>query len=90
MIIVSSRPAATSVVSREVVPKIIEVFVSCTQTKTYEEFTQLIIYRLLTRHNNNIEILSLKGGKHNKYFDDLCRLAFNTTINSKQVQANKN
>ena len=39
------------------------------------------------RHNIKIEFYSLKElcGLNKKYFDDLCRPAFNMTINSKQV-----
>ena len=60
---------------------------SCTQTKIYEQFTELIIHRHLTRHNTGTELHSLKElhGIPKKYFDDLCRLAFNMTTDSKQV-----
>ena len=60
---------------------------SCTQTKIYEQFTRLIIHRHLTRHNAGTELPSLKElhGIPKKYFDDLCRLAFNMTTDSKQV-----
>ena len=60
---------------------------SCTQTKIYEQFTQLIIHRNLTRRNADTEIPSLKElhGMPKKYFDNLCRVAFNMTTDSKQV-----
>ena len=60
---------------------------SCTQTKIYEQFTMLIIHRHLTRRNADTELPSLKElhGMLKKYFDDLCRLAFNMTTESKQV-----
>ena len=60
---------------------------SCTQTKIYEQFTRLIIHRHLTRRNADTELPSLKElhGIPKKYFDDLCRLAFKMTTDSKQV-----
>ena len=60
---------------------------SCTQTKIYEQFTQLIIHRHLTRSNADTELPSLKElhGIPKKYFDDLCHLAFKMTTDSKQV-----
>ena len=60
---------------------------SCTQTKIYEQFTRLIILRHLTRRNADTQLTSLKElhGKPKKYFDNLCRLAFNMTTDSKQV-----
>ena len=60
---------------------------SCTQTKIYEQFTQLIIHRHLTRRNPDTELPSMKElhGMTKKCFDDLCRLAFNMTTDSKQV-----
>ena len=149
MIIVSSRPAATSTIRKEVLTKRIEVFgfskqqifeyigkfpfsalsagastvqtklkdylvrnpnifdmcylpvhaamicylfeydndhISYTQTKIYEQFARMIIQRHLLRHNIELEIHSLKElcGIHKKHFGDLCRLAFNMTINFKQ------
>ena len=61
--------------------------ISYTQTKIYEQFTRLIIQRHLLHRSFQLELHSLKElcGIHKKYFDDLCRLAFNMTINSKQV-----
>ena len=60
---------------------------SCTQTKIYEQFTQLIIHRHLTRRNADTELPSLKElhGMPKKYFDDLCHLACKMTTDSKQV-----
>ena len=60
---------------------------SCTQTKIYEQFTLLIIHRHLTRRNPDTELLSLKElhGMPKKYFDNLCRLAYKMTTDSKQV-----
>ena len=147
MIIVSSRPAATSTIKKEVLTKLIEVFgfskqqifdkfpfsalsagartvqtklknylvrnpnifdvcylpvhaamicylfendndhISYTQTKIYEQFALMIIQRHLLRHNIELELHSLKElcGIHKIYFDELSRLAFNMTINSKQA-----
>ena len=150
MIIVSSRPAATRSIKKEVITKRIEVFgfskqqifeyidnfpfsylsagaiavqdrlkeylernpnifdmcylpvhaamicflfeyendrISYTQTNIYEQFTRFVIQRHFLRHNFELEVHSLKElcGIHKKYFDDLCHLAFNMTINSKQV-----
>ena len=61
--------------------------ISFTQTKIYEQFTRLIIQRHLLRHNFELELNSLKElcGIHKKYFEDICRLAFNMTDNYKQV-----
>ena len=62
-----------------------------TQTKIYEQFTQLIIHRHLKCHNVEIRLHSLKAlsGVHKKYFDDLCHHAFTMTINSKQVMTHQ-
>jgi len=64
---------------------------SSTQTKIYEEFTQLIIYRHLVRQGFSQHLDSLKNLDpiHKKYFSDLCTLAFNMTVNSKQVISSK-
>ena len=61
--------------------------IPCTQTKIYEEFTRSMILRHLKRHNNDIRLCSLKelGGNIKEHFNHLCHLAFNMTINSKQV-----
>ena len=61
--------------------------ISYTQTKIYEQFTRMIIQRHHLRRSFELEVHSLKElcGIHKKYLDDLCRLAFNMTINYKQV-----
>ena len=61
--------------------------ISSTQTKVYEEFARLIIQRHLARHEECKELASLKDlkGVHAKHFENLCRLAYEMTINSKQV-----
>ena len=61
--------------------------VSATQTKVYEEFTRLIIHRHLARYENCKALSSLNdlGKQHAKYFKDLCLLAYEMTIKSKQV-----
>ena len=63
------------------------VHISYMQTKIYKQFTRLIIQRHLLRRSFEVELHSLKElcGIHKKYLDDLCHLAFNMTINSKQV-----
>ena len=61
--------------------------ISSTQTKVYEEFARLIIQRHLARHEECKELASLKDlkGVHAKHFENLGRLAYEMTINSKQV-----
>ena len=61
--------------------------VSATQTKVYEEFTRLIIHRHLARHENCKALASLSDldEENRKLFKDLCRLAYEMTIKSKQV-----
>ena len=61
--------------------------VSATQTKVYKEFTRLIIQRHLARYQNCIALASLKDLdiQYAKYFKDLCHLAYEMTIKSKQV-----
>ena len=61
--------------------------VSSTQTKVYEEFARLIIQRHLARHEECKELASLKDLKcvHAKHFENLCLLAYEMTINYKQV-----
>ena len=53
----------------------------------YEEFIRLTIQRHLTRHEECKELASLKDlkGVHVKHFENLCCLAYEMTINSKQV-----
>ena len=60
---------------------------SATQTKVYEEFTRLIIHRHLARHENCKALNSLNDldGENKKQFKDLCDLAYEMTIKSKQV-----
>ena len=60
---------------------------SPTQTRVYEEFTLSIIYRLLVSQESCLALNSLKDlkGAHAKYFKDLCHLAYEMTIKSKQV-----
>ena len=61
--------------------------ISSTQTKVYEEFTRLIVQRHLTRHEECKELTSLKllEGVHAEHFKNLCHLAYEMTIKSKQV-----
>ena len=61
--------------------------VSATQTEVYKEFTRLIIQRHLARHENCKALASLKDldDKCEKCFKDLCHLAYEMTIKSKQV-----
>ena len=60
---------------------------SPTQTRVYEEFTLSIIYRFLASQENCLALESLKDlkGVHTQSFKDLCRLAYEMTIKSKQV-----
>ena len=61
--------------------------ISSTQTKMYDEFTRLIIQRHLTRHEECQELVSLKDLKYEyaTRFENLCLLAYEMTIKSKQV-----
>ena len=58
-----------------------------TRTKIYEEFVRCIILRHLTRYNCEAQLTSLQdlSGNTKIYFSSLCHLAFEMTINSKQV-----
>ena len=58
-----------------------------TRTKIYEEFVRCIKLRHLTRYNDEAQLTSLQdlSGNTKIYFSSLCRLAFEMTINSKQV-----
>ena len=58
-----------------------------TRTKIYEEFVRCIILRHLTRSDDEAQLTSLQdlSGNTKIYFSNLCRLAFEMTINSKQV-----
>ena len=60
---------------------------SPTQTRVYEDFTLSMIYRHLIRDEDCQALESLKDleGAHAQYFKDLCRLAYEMTIKSKQV-----
>ena len=58
-----------------------------TETKIYEYFTLLTIKRMLERNNDSTIITSLqmlKGSLH-KSFENVCRMAFDMTVSSKQV-----
>ena len=61
--------------------------VSATQTKVYEEFTRMIIQRYLAHYENCKALASLNelDDEYKKYFKDLCNLAYEMTIKSKQV-----
>ena len=61
--------------------------ISSAQTKVYEQFTRLIILRSLLRHGLTKSISRLKDldRTHKKYFKDICLLAYNMTVSSKQV-----
>ena len=63
------------------------VNISSTQPKVYEEFARLIIQRHLARHEKCKELVSLKDlkGEYATRFENLCLLAYEMTINSKQV-----
>ena len=58
-----------------------------TETKIYEEFTRLILLRWLRRSNRKPQLPSLNDlcGNDKECFDKICFLAFDMTINSKQV-----
>ena len=60
---------------------------SPTQTSIYKEFTRSIVYRHLARHDSFLSLDSLKklSVKHARYFENLCRLAYEMTTKSKQV-----
>ena len=61
--------------------------ISSNQTEVYEEFARLIIQRHLTCHEECKELASLKDlkGVHANHFENLCHLAYEMTINSKQA-----
>ena len=58
-----------------------------TETKIYEEFTRFIRLRWLRRSNRMAQLPSLNDlcGNDKECFDKICFLAFDMTINSKQV-----
>ena len=61
--------------------------ITSSQTKLYENFTRLMIYRHLARYKNCRALFSLKDldEQDRKCFKDLCRLAYEMTIKSQQV-----
>ena len=61
--------------------------VSATQTEVYKDFTVSIIHRHLARYRNCKALTSLKDldEEYEKCFKDLCLLAYEMTIKSKQV-----
>ena len=58
-----------------------------TETKIYEEFTRLILLRCLSRSDDNAQLHSLSSlcGQQAEWFKKICHLAFDMTIQSKQV-----
>ena len=58
-----------------------------TETKIYEEFTRLILLRCLSRSDENAQLPSLSSlcGQQAEWFKKICHLAFDMTIQSKQV-----
>ena len=58
-----------------------------TETKIYEEFTRLILLRCLSRSDENAQLPSLSSlcGHQAEWFKKICHLAFDMTIQSKQV-----
>ena len=58
-----------------------------TETKIYEEFTRLILLRCLSRSDANAQLPSLSSlcGQQAEWFKKICHLAFDMTIQSKQV-----
>ena len=58
-----------------------------TETKIYEEFTRLILLRSLSRSDENAQLPSLSSlcGQQAEWFKKICHLAFDMTIQCKQV-----
>ena len=58
-----------------------------TETKIYEEFTRLILLRCLSRSDENAQLPSISSlcGQQAEWFKKICHLAFDMTIQSKQV-----
>ena len=58
-----------------------------TETKIYEEFTRLILLRYLSHSDENARLPSLSSlcGQQAEWFKKICHLAFDMTIQSKQV-----
>ena len=62
-------------------------YVPHTETKIYEEFTRLILLRCLSHNDENAQLPSLSSlcGQQAEWFQKICHLAFDMTIQSKQV-----
>ena len=62
-------------------------YVPHTETKIYEEFTRLILLRFLSRSDENAQLPSLSSlcGHQAEWFKIICHLAFDMSIQSKQV-----
>ena len=62
-------------------------YVPHTETKIYEEFTRLILLRCLSRSDENAQLPSLSSlcGQQAEWFKKICHLAFDMTVQSKQV-----
>ena len=58
-----------------------------TETKIYECFTLLTIKRMLKKNNDStkIKLLQMLKGSLKKSFDNVCKLAFDMTVSSKQA-----
>ena len=58
-----------------------------TETQIYEEFTRLILLRCLSRSDENAQLPSISSlcGQQAEWFKKICHLAFDMTIQSKQV-----
>ncbi len=58
-----------------------------TETKVYEEFIRLIVSRNNMRCNkpSHIDALDVISGEHREQFSKICKLAFEMTIQSKQL-----
>ena len=59
-----------------------------TETKIYESFTRFTLLRKLNRENSHlkkIDSLQSLTGDVKEYFNNICKLAFDMTIHSKQV-----
>ena len=58
-----------------------------TETKIYEEFTRLILLRCLSSSDETAQLPSLSSlcGQQAEWFKKICHLAFDMTIQSKQV-----
>ena len=58
-----------------------------TETQIYEKFVIAIILRKLQLHSSSVHLRSLKdlGGENNECFKKICSLAFDMTVENKQV-----